>query len=122
VGWHDITMGLAGVFRWPISKETTEVRTGPAHRISALTCRRGCLSPKGDFIIVAELGSVRIFDLANAGQPRQLTGHSQANTVCVKPLGSGLDMGQYLANALTRGGNEYLIRVFASEATKGQIK
>jgi len=86
-GTHLITMGPAGVFRWPISKEITEVRAGPAQRISALTCGGGCLSPKGDFIIVAELGSVRIFDLVNAGQPRQLTGHAQANTVCVSPDG-----------------------------------
>ncbi|HEY5915581.1 MAG TPA: serine/threonine-protein kinase [Verrucomicrobiae bacterium] len=82
-----ISMGPAGIFRWPISKESTEVRAGPAERISSLTCGGGCLSPKGDVIIVAGSGSVRIFDVVSAGQPRQLTGHARANTVCVSPDG-----------------------------------
>ncbi len=82
-----ITMGPAGIFRWPIPKQSAELRVGPPERISSLTCGGGCLIPKGDAIIMAGLGAVWVLDLPNAGQPRQLTGHAQANTVCVSPDG-----------------------------------
>lgn len=86
-GTNLIDIGPAGIFRRPISRETTPPRVGPAQRISSLTCGGGCLSPQGDLLLAAGSGAVWIFDLANADQPRQLTGHARANTVCVSPDG-----------------------------------
>ena len=86
-GTHLIIMGPAGIFRRPLSREKMQLKVGAAQRLSSLNCGGGCLSPKGDLIIVAGSGTVSIFDVASADKPRQLTGHAQANTVCVSPDG-----------------------------------
>lgn len=87
-GRNLFSMGPAGIYRWPISTESEGISVGAARQISSLPCGGGCLSPKADFIIVAELGAVWILDLVHGDEPRRLTGHACANTVCISPDGN----------------------------------